>query len=110
MANYVCLDRSLDVQLLSVWSGLIMLATIAVGFLTKSFVMFGLTFTASIATSFIGMISVFSIVIMVSPNHSTSSSVTPKETKKFQEDIKVNVTIVSKIYVNQPLLIVLIYY
>ena len=88
MANFLQLE-SLEVQLLSIWSGLIMVATVAVGILTNGFVMFGF-FTASIATSVIGMISVFSIVIMVSPNHSTSSSVTPKETKKFQEDIKVN--------------------
>lgn len=87
MAYCLSLD-SLEVQILTVWSGLIMVATLAVGILTNTFTMLGF-FAASLATSVIGMISVFSIVIMISPNHSTSSSVIPKEMKIFQENIKV---------------------
>ena len=79
---------SLEVRVLTIWSGLIVVATVAVGLFTNSFAMFWF-FSASLATSLLGVISVFSIVIMVSPNHSTSSSVTPKELKKFQEKIKV---------------------
>ncbi len=66
-----------------------MVATLLVGALTNGFAMFWF-FAASLATSFIGMISVFSIVIMMSPNHFSSSSDSPKEIRKFQENIKVS--------------------
>lgn len=85
-----CLSlEMLEVKILSIWSGLIMVASIVVWFFTNSFVMFGF-FAASLATSVIGMISVFSIVIMMSPNHSTSSTDSPQEIRKFQENIRVS--------------------
>jgi len=85
-----CLSlEMLEFKILSIWSGLIMGATLIVGVFTNSFVMFGF-FAASLATSVIGMISVFSIVILMSPNHSNSSSYSPKEIRKFQENIKVS--------------------
>lgn len=83
-----------------------MIATLLVGLFTKSFVVLGLFFAASLATSVIGMISVFSIVIMVSPNHSTSSNIIPKEMKLFQENIKVSEpNIISSIDCNLALLL-----
>lgn len=79
----------LEVQIFTIWGGLIMVATAIVGIFASSFAMF-VFFVASLATSVIGMISVFSIVIMVSPSHSTtSSSDSPNEIRKFQENIKV---------------------
>uniref|UniRef100_A0A0P4YXH5 Sorting nexin-25 n=1 Tax=Daphnia magna TaxID=35525 RepID=A0A0P4YXH5_9CRUS len=78
----------LEVQIFTIWGGLIMVATAIVGIFASSFAMF-VFFVASLATSVIGMISVFSIVIMVSPSHSTtSSSDSPNEIRKFQENIK----------------------
>lgn len=88
MASCLSLEM-LEVKILSIWSGLIMVASIVVWFFTNSFVMFGF-FAASLATSVIGMISVFSIVIMMSPNHSTSSTDSPQEIRKFQENIRVS--------------------
>lgn len=86
-----CLSlEMLEVKILSIWSGLIMVSTLLVGAFTNGFVMFWF-FAASLASSVIGMISVFSIVIMMSPNHFSSSSDSPKEIRKFQENIKVSI-------------------
>ena len=81
--------NQLEVQL-GVWGGLILVTTSLVGFFSSFFVMLWF-FTASLCCSVIGFVSVLAIVILVSPNHSTSSSVIPKNVISFQQKIKVQI-------------------
>lgn len=79
---------SLEVQV-GMWAGLILVASIAVGFFCNFLAML-IFFIASLAASVIGFMSVFAIVIVISPNHSTSSSVIPKHIIHFQDKVRVS--------------------
>ena len=79
--------NQLEVQL-GIWGGLILVTTTIVGLLSSFFVMLWF-FIASLCCSVIGFVSVLAIVILISPNHSTSSSVIPKNVIAFQHKIKV---------------------
>lgn len=89
MSNFVVKWNNLQVHL-GIWGGLIMLVTIAVALLSNSGFAVVSVFTTSLAASVIGFVSVFFIVIMISPNHSTSSSIIPNSVVDFQEKMKVS--------------------
>lgn len=68
-------------------TSLIVLVTLLIGVMSNFVLMFSFL-TASLAASVIGSISVFTLVILMSPNH-VSNSNAPVYLKMFQEKIQV---------------------
>ena len=68
-------------------SSLVVLVTLGVGIMSNLIYMFSFLM-ASLAASVIGLISVFTFVVLMSPNHVSSSSA-PVSLKIFQEKVQV---------------------